>query len=401
MFDNLKRSGGKKSAVAEILDSDESMAQELGNTAPVFSMDIYFVGENYDEEIDDFVLALEERYSMEMPGILRSPRWGDIDVMPFGEWEQSEKFVSGAMRGNLTVKFIKVFPAQYPTTDGQAETEALQNIDKMTEASASATESMKLKTVAAISNVKGKLSAAVGAVSSSLKSMVDMQEGLITTFENIQEGINSTIDDVGGNIVSLISATQYLMRLPAKIKSDTLSKINGYKSLITELIAGFDDPNEISIDNKINNAVLLELIGGMAAASLAEAAVYTDFETRSQGAAAIEIIQAGYQEVLEGVESSAVQGLITKTYTGDHNYLSLLQDTISRINAILLDKNFDLKTERKIILSASSDVINLCHKYYGDVENPTLNKFIKTNGITDAEFYEIPAGREIVVYGKI
>ena len=393
-FDTLVRSGAKKASVTEILDSDESVAQDQGNVSDTFPMDIYFTGDEYDADADAFYVALSERYSQDKPGILIHPRWGDIPVMPIS-WQQSEAFVSGAKAGRFTVTFRRVFPTSFPLTDILTESNALSNIDDMKELTAGITGAMDLKQTA---SVIGKLRGALGIVSNSLRAIAAGPEGLIATFDAIQSTIDGLIDDIGNTIATVIIGIQTLMLLPGKIISETQDSINGYVDMIDSLVNSFSDENVISDTEAINNVIMLELIAGMGSAALAQTAVFTNYFSRKDGSDAIDKIADGYNKVILGIENGKRQGLITDTYIGDHNYLSKLQDTITNINSILLNKSFDLKAEKKLILSVESDPISLCNKFYNDISNEKINFFITTNKITNDEFIEIPAGREVVFY---
>ena len=189
------------------------------------------------------------------------------------------------------------------------------------------------------------------------------------------------------------------MRLPTTIITDTQDKINGYIDMIESLILTFDDKSEKLAINQINNAILLELISGFAVACITESAVYTNYETRSDGSDAIDKINYSYDLFLNGLQSASVSGLQKDSFYGDHNYLSLLQDTIKKINYVLLNKSFDLKSEKKVTLSENSDIISLCWKYYNSVDSDIIDYFIITNNFLTNEFIEIPAGKEILIYG--
>ncbi|PKL40746.1 MAG: hypothetical protein CVV44_03830 [Spirochaetae bacterium HGW-Spirochaetae-1] len=397
-FNDLERQAGKIIAGKEVLDSDESTAQDQGNIALVFPMEIYFTGENYHEAADAFFDALGEHYTQDQSGLLQHPRWGDIDVFPV-KWTQSEKFVDGSQVAHFSVEFRKVFPTGYPVTDALTESAAVAQVNEMQSASSGMTDGLKTTNPSTLANLKGKLKNSISAVVGSLKAIAELSESIIADFEAVQSAINDTIDEVGGSIVDVIASIQYLIRLPGRIITDTMDKINGYRDMIDGLINGIDDPNETVTENQINNAILLEILGGMATAALAEAAVYTEYETRPDGSAAIGIILDGYEAFIDAMESAAVTGAIGQTYTGDHNYLSLLQDIIARITGMLLNKSFDLKAERRKVLTAPSDPITLCAELYGAVDNDTLDFFCRTNGLTGDQFVEIPAGVEVVSYG--
>ena len=397
-FNDLTRSKGKKASVSEILDSDESVAQDQGNASPAYPMDVFFTGEDYDVEADFFWQALSERYSPENPGILKHPRWGDVTVMPMS-FSQSESFVSGAQVGKFNVEFRQTFKIAYPTTDLNTETEALRNINKMKKA----TDVDRIKKDAGnLAKLKNKITAAVKVISDSLKSIVETQEGAIAKFEAIQAGIDSVIDDIGTNLFNIVAATQTLMLFPGRIFDDTLAKINGYYDMIVGLIDTFTDEDEGVPEDRLNNAIMLELLAGMGSAALSEAALFTDYPTKQEASDGIAIVEAGYNTVNAAIENSvelATDVDMENSYLVDHNYVTYMQQTVKAINLIILTQSFDLKIEKRITLKEPSDMVTLCAKYYNSVENETIDFFLTTNELIGDEFIEISPGRELVFYG--
>ena len=163
--------------------------------------------------------------------------------------------------------------------------------------------------------------------------------------------------------------------------------------MITELAATFTDGNETDQDNLVNNAIMMELITGFAVACMAEAAVNTDYTIRSQSISAVDDLSdtlSGYTDNFDAVKQSG--------FSGDHNFFSLLFDTIARINESLLTEAFDLKAEKRYTLKHNSDAITECYNNYGTVNDETVSFFILSNKLIGNEFLELPAGREIVVY---
>ena len=400
LTNTLERSGGKKGATQEILDSDESIPQDQGNKATTFPFNIYFPGANFDEKADPFYKALEERYSQEKPGKLKHPRWGDIDVFPF-EWSQREELISGAMISRIEVTFREVFPKVFPSTDIKSIDKALANIDEMENVSVGFIKKINLDSIIGQANVIGKIRGVVGIVSSSIKAVTGVVQAVQDQFNSIQNEINAVLDDVTGigeNIGGLMTATQKLIRTPARIFDQTLDKVNSFSGMADSLSNQFLDFNETSELNRRNNAIMMQLIAGFAVCATAEAAIFTDFSVRSEAIAAIDKINESLILYDTNFAQARTDGNVAKEYSGDHNYYSLLFDTITLVNDSILNEAFDLKVEKSFILKTNSDIINLCYNGYGSVDNETLDFFISTNKFAGDEFIEIPAGREIKLY---
>lgn len=400
--DSLQKRGGKKYSNLEIVDSDESVTFDRGNLTDRYPMSLYFIGDDFDTQLTDFEKLLKEHYSQDFPGFLRHPLWGDIDIFPTS-WTISTELKDGVGVGRIQVEYIEVFPRKYPESDLDNSDIASGDLDDMAETNFA--ERMVTNTVAAAKNIKGKIEAVVNIISSATEIVEDIEN----TITDIQSEIDSLIDDVGGNITELLFATQRLIRLPGRVVDSTMNKINTYKDMITDIIGGVSGETgqggtgsateETNKDNKKNNAVLMEAFAGYAVGCLAEAAIYTNFDVRTNTIEAIEIINDSIDEY-----NAAMAAIypdddnIENNYSGDHNFQSLLYDVIARVNQLLLDQTFDLKAEKKFILTEKSDALNLCYKYYNAVDEETMQYFIDTNKSVHDEFLEIPAGREIVIY---
>lgn len=397
LVNTLERSGGKKGVTQEVLDSDESISQDQGNKATSYPINAYFTGADYDLLTDVFYQALELNYTQDNPGFLLHPRWGDIPVLPF-TWSQREELISGAMVGRIDVTFRRVFPTSFPTTEGLSISEALANIDELEAETLELAAGIDVSTAQSIANIAGKIRSAVGVVTDAIGDLADTVQAVTDTFEAIQSEINTLIDDVAGNIVNLMSATQRLIRAPGRIVDSTLNKVNSYKDMVTDLADGFFDENETSPVNNKNNAIMMELVAGFGVSATAEAGAFTDFNSRPSAVSAIDVINEAAESFNDTFQTARTGGDVTTEYSGDHNFFSLSDDTVKRVNEIILNQAFDLKAEKSFILKNNSDILTLAYENYKSVSDETIDFFIETNRFVGDEYIELPAGREIVVY---
>jgi len=258
-------------------------------------------------------------------------------------------------------------------------------------------------TVAAAKNIKDKIEAVVDVINTATEVIETIED----TATAIQNEINGLIDDVVGGVAGLLFATQRLMRLPARIKDSTMNKINVYRDMISDIISsisgsdgkGIPAATETNADNRMNNAVMMEVFAGFAVGCLAESALYTDFSVRTNTIETLEIINSAvdeYNAALAEIRSEGVD--ITREYSGDYNFQQLMNEVASRVNEIMLNKSFDLKAEKKFKLKTKSDVLNQCFENYGNIDKETIDYFCNTNKIVNDEFFELPESREIVIY---
>ena len=368
--DSLERSTTKKGSTQEVLDSNESITQDQGNSVWTFTIDAYFTGQDYDIATDAFVKGLSLKYSQDTPGLLKHPRWGNINVFPMSI-SQKEELIKGIFVGRVTVPFVEVFPKIYPTSDGQSLIDALLNLDDMEEKSQEIAGGINTDQAQEQTNVLQKLNKSRGTITKFVSDGSD-------TFNSIGQSISNTVD-VLGDAVDIIASVQRLIRTPARIKEQTLTRINGYLSMIDQLCTDFYDKNETRTSNQKNNTIMMELVAGLGVGALCEQASFTDYQTRSEAITAIEKINEGFSTFDTAFNNVRTTGLVSDDYSGDHNFWSLLLDTIKKINQLLLETAFDLKTEKKIVLTNNSDIISLCYEYYEAVDNETSTPIVKYN----------------------
>jgi phage-related protein len=219
-------------------------------------------------------------------------------------------------------------------------------------------------------------------------------EAVEDTINSIQSDFDSIVDDIANSIYQSIAGVQRIMRAPGRIYDDTLSKINGYYDMVSELCSSINkDIFATDQTQRLNNAKLLQSMAGFGVAALSEAATYTTFRTRSQSIEAVATVEAAYTLYVESMDAGK-----TDSFSGDHNFFNSLYEVVTKTRGIIIESAFDLKAEKTTVLKTASDIITECYAAYGNIQAETVDFFISTNRIIGDEFIEIPAGRSITVY---
>ena len=92
----------------------------------------------------------------------------------------------------------------------------------------------------------------------------------------------------------------------------------------------------------------------------------------------------------------------------DNNYKSLGEidtgsayqkfiDAVALTAGFLVQISFNLKQERRIVLTGPRTIIDLSAELYGEID-PKLDFFINSNDLTGSEILELPAGKEVVYF---
>lgn len=398
--DIVSRTGGKKASNHEILNRDISIVQEQGNKSIVYPIDAYFTGEDGDREADVFFKSLGEKYTVDTPGILRHPRWGDISVMPFS-FQQSENLVSEGGVFRVIVEFRPIPLSNFPTPDGINESEITADANALEDTIEEANAVIDDSSSADYNTLANRIGRLVVIIEKSLGTVTSsVQE----EFDQIKDDIDTALAEFQP-IVDVIDQVSSLIRLATDVYDDTLEKINAYQTMAEELALEFEGYFETATDvmDKINNALLYQSVSSTAAAATAEAAMDTDLETRDAVGVAIDAISEvetianeGTLEIYQTIADGSTTGIVSDQFAPDHNVSSSLGILTSKAISILLTRSFDLKSKLTTVLTGPSDAITLTWDLYGDLDK--LDFFILTNNIKDKEFYEIPSGREIIAY---
>jgi prophage DNA circulation protein len=396
-IDTLSRVGGKKASIHEILNKDEAIPQDQGNRSTVYQIEAYFTGENGDLEADVFYASLRERYSASSPGTLRHPRWGDLTVMPF-EFQQVEQLVTNAGVFRIPVEFREIPNAVFPAPSGVDQSEIVQNITALDEAVGEAGASINIDDSGDRAKFIAKMTNLVAETADVLSSIAAANEDLANTFSLIQTDILASVGDVSP--VTTITQLFNLIRTPSKVVDNTLTKVQGYAVLVSQMIDSFvndfTDPNDVQAN--LNNARIAEGMILGAVSGTAEAGLFTDYDSRDAAGDALDLVNDAFTDTVQYL--SELYGIldngVSKSFAPDHNTLLLALLVNGQTNAILIDRSFDLRAKQTETLSGPSDPITLTYKYYGTIDE--LEYFIATNHLTDNEIIEIPAGRQVIAY---
>lgn len=396
--DILSRVGGKKASIHEILNKDEAIPQDQGNKSTVYPIEAYFADENGDILADTFYDSLRESYSIENPGILRHPRWGDISVMPF-EFQQSENLVEEGGVFRIPVTFREIPSSIFPVVGEVDQSEISAQVAEMEGVLESANEGINVDDAGDYASFGARVTNIVGIISTSLEDIANEFEDIKDEFQLIVNDIDRAITEKA-EALDIMSQVNKLIRLPSQVLVITNSKINAYSDMLDDLITsynGFFNP-KAERQNQINQAVMFQNIAYFTSAVLFEASLYTEYETRDIASLALEIVNDNATLVEQSTTEiyQILTGGITDIFSPDHNTGSILSDITANTNAILIERSFDLRSKVTEILKVNSDAITLTWKYYKDMDE--LDFFIRTNKLTNDEYIEIPAGREVASY---
>lgn len=399
LYDNLSRSRGKKTSAHEVSDADTTIIQDSGTTLLVFPLDVYFVGENGDQEADIFFKSLtEERYTPDAPGILNHPRWGDVPVIPFDAVEQVESYTSGSGIFRVTVTLRETKTVSRSAASKLSPT-GLDNKYKQVNASA-IEQAEKMVTTA-----KAKYAKAKSVVTKKVKIITGVADDLTGLADDVRREVDAAkagileLINVSAAIPQIIGAASDIVRTITSIPQDSADLFSQIVDMTNDVLNDFgeDISNASTPTDSENVAYILQGIGTACVLGVANAGIMIDYETRETVGKSIDDISGAYSDYLAVLQSAGnVDG---SQFAIDHDTLSGLHGVAHDTITYLTNASFDLKLKRTYTLTAPSDSVTLCWKYYRDISHDTLDFFARTNKLVNYDFIELPAGREVAIYG--
>jgi len=388
-YENVGRETDKKTTVFTFPDQDGAFIQDLGRGGRRFALRVFIWGSDYDQEVDRFFKALEEKGV----GKLEHPRYGTFSVIPTGTIRQRDDLKTAANQAIIDVIFWEtITEITFPAADTNVETFIDNSLDAFqNNVSAQVAETVDIDTSSETVDFKSKFLAGIAAVKTVLNDIAEAEQAIKSEFDAIVRNINDNIDDLIGTPAVLVFQAVELCRLPARAAASFQAKIDAYINLIDLSLGNTFEP---SFDSKPENQFLIaDFLAKSELVSLCEATLVTEFDTKPDAISAAEVIAENFDKI--NTWSDLQRDNLSFIDTGEayQEYLNVIAADTAR----LVEISFSLKQERIIYLDRPRSIHDLTAELYGEVDNK-IDFLITSNKLGGDEILEIPRGREIRYY---
>lgn len=418
-FQDVSRVAEKKTSAFDFPDADGTLVQDLGRKGRRYPLRVIFAGDNHDLEADAFEQTLLERGA----GVLEHPRYGQVDVVPFGEITQRDDLKTRANQTVIEVVFWATIGTAYPTgqTDGAAE--ALAAVDAyQAAASQELADALEIDTQFEEVTFRDQWDGFLDNVESALAEVAEVQEDVARQFNDINDSINRGLDVLIAEPLTLAFQTVALIKAPARAVAQIEARLNAYGDLASSIVNGSSNrigtgsagsPQTIQPTNDSRAANELAsrqvfaqgAVAGSVTATMVSAQSPEDeggYTTQPQAIAAAEQLLEQFEQVTDWadqnyreLDGTGIEGLpVVDTGAGYQQ----LQKAVSLAAGVLVQLAFNLRQERRITLDRARSLYDFVGEYYGDID-ANLDFFINSNDLTGSEILELPKGRTVVVYG--
>lgn len=450
-FADLSYRREKKTSAYEFSDADGTLVQDHGPGGRRYPMLIFLAGKDYDKAAKVFEAALDETGVAK----LEHPVYGDLDVVPFGEYERQDNLVSGANQAIFSVTFFDTIGTSYPEAADDAASAALTALALFGDASV-ADFASSLDLPGAEQSWLDKINNSIDKVGDQLDKVAAVQDVVREQMEDVQGTLDNAIQTFVGDPLTIAFDTVTLINTPSKTMTSITQKLQAYGNLTQDIFSTpvtlpggpggkgpkFDSnagsgnnsegPNSFHTDAFVasncvagaaSSTIYTSTKTGGAAAIAAVKRLQNDAESKEQGESGSAFVYA--TEALEAAEdllnrledlnawkdenyksinggnltaSEQLEFLSTPANLDSGNSQKHLTDAISLAAGYLIEMSFSLLKKRTITLTNSRSVLDLCAELYGAVDDNTLNFFINSNNLVASQILELDKGTKIDYY---
>lgn len=431
----LNRSTPLKTAEHNFPDVDGAEIQSLGLGGKKFPMTAIFSGGECLSLADEFEAALCERGY----GTLEHPIYGKHTVVPTGTIERTDDLVSALNESRVKITFSETLTESLPLSKLAAEDALDAAMNKYENAASSSflnlivtgTVDDELQLQGVMRTQDNSLFKGITKLcekSSNIKEKQSLLQMLNEFKLNVTNWV-SKVDTLASKAQEIATVVIKTARLPSEIAIEGMAKIEGYSSVIKDLLNNVKmDPvgdnaikNQYAATSTMVGAMVASLSFGVAKSAkegafasvvVSESSGTSDYyESSGSGAGnqsnAGKILSRG--DVFAIADAVAVQFEVYKDYidgqvaknafvdTGE-SYEAVLETVIKSVQ-MLHEVAFDLPMARTIKLGKDRQLYELLCELYGKQGFDRADEFIMDNGLNADEIELIPMGREVRYYG--
>lgn len=415
----VERTTPLKTAENVFPDVDGAEIQSLGLGGRKFPMTAIFSGADCLKDADAFEELLCERGY----GQLEHPIYGKHTVVPTGEISRSDDLVGGLNESRVKITFSETLAARpFPETEVAAEDALNAAMDGYEDSAAVAfTDIIETGTIDDELQLQGVLKTQSDTlfkgISSLAKKAKDVQNAIQQKVNDFKTEIaqwTGAVDELASNALGIATVLIKTARLPSEIAIGAMAKIEGYSSIIKDIVANVKkDPigakavaNQYAATSTVLGALVASMGFGVAKSASAAASGTAGSGGNSASASAGGFVSRA--EVFASADAVAEQFETYKQYmdaqtakdafvdTGE-SYAALL-DTVVAAVQVMQAAAFELPMARTVRLTRDRQLLELLAEFYGADGFSRLDQFIADNALTADEIVLLPMGREVTYY---
>ena len=392
----------KKVAIYDYPERDDTATLDLGRSGTKYPLRIFFHGPGADIDAKDFRSALDEKGKWE----IIHPTNGFIRAQPLSFTVIDNPTESGGVY-EIKTEFIEAIDVEELTLGT-----GFNLLGSIFDAIAAVSEIAALVVAVALA-VQNAFSNIQALRASYSKSKVSAQERLsklaaesadaVAQFNSLIREIETELDNTVLDIAAIGSAMQQLIALPAQISTDFATRFQTYKDMTNDIFglapetSTIDDRNAVSAQELTLSSIII------ANSIIATSSI---FRTRTEALNAADQIRDQFNAIanhLDLVQSNFGDEYISEQYFSNSSSYSELAGMTSKAIQYIRNNAFDLSVEKRVIIQAPISTMKFVIQEYGPSSSEldaAFNDFVDANKLFAEEILLLPAGREVIAYGR-
>jgi hypothetical protein len=366
-----------------------NIVQDLDVNSDVYGTTIYFEGKNADLDSQAF-LALQPISITENDQPVDSGGLYAVDTEWIEPIDPETLLTSRELAGIIDENANEL--------DATVIDQIVANIDASAEALKNAVD----QAVNIVSNASDLI---LGPIASTV-------DAIDNSFNAIQSGIQATLNETVLEVESLGGQIQQLIQLPLLATNDINTRLGLYDDLSDTIITNLPSGNEAKDKNQIAvyelalasclsaySRIMTTGIVGATAGGPERFPIRTRTETVNTAIRTLNFFSLVTDSLDESQKNFENTPIDLQYFSQSQSYGDALT-MVSQTVKYLLINTFDLRIEKKIILSRPRTPIDVTVSEYGGLgdNDELLDFFISSNALTNTEILLLPPGKEVIVY---
>lgn len=402
-FENVSRVFDKKGTAFDFPDVDGTFVQTTKNSGRRFPLRVIFWGDDYDLEAKAFDEALRESGI----GKLDHPKYGTVNVVPFGPITQRDDLKTAANQAIIELTFWESINFIFPSIQDDPASQVLTAVEEYNAAAAQTFEdNLDIDSAVEQATTKNTYQRLLDATKNELQVIANTQADVQMQFDDIYDSINAGIDIFIARPLTLAFQTVIFLQAPARVLTNIKARLNGYKNLITSIITSAEailTPSTTGDSQPANDFHVKDIYASTYVSGSVVSVVNNVFNNKTEALdAAVDVLDQfdgvvnWRDDNFEALANNVTQVQTVAELDTGETYQKL-QEAVALTAGFLVQISFSLKQERRLVLDRDRTFIDLVAELYGTTDID-YDFFITSNNLSGAEIKELPRGREIVYY---
>ena len=373
-----------------------STVQDQNIKSATYPLTLHFEGPDNDLTAKQFTDALKEKGVWEVV----HPVLGLLKLQPLSFTPDWQPVTSGNVT-TVDTEWIEPLDLVVVPSVPELQAAVAAQIEEVNEVSAEQLEDNTFQdTAEEVGGIRSAVKDVVAAVEEKLEAVSDFAADITAEMLAIKRDIDAVLAVVPMDIIALAGQIKELIQLPARAIQDVGARLDAYKGFaISAGLLSPDTPGTASYNRvAVQEAALTAAMG-----AVADVASTGDLLSRTEAVGVIEDVLALFDDVTNNLDASQV---LFENSAIDAQYFSQSQSysVAARLNALvvayLLRAAFDLKVEKRFVLTRARNPVMVTIEEYGSLgeDDLLLDLFLTSNLIQGDEFMIMPKGRALVVY---